>query len=473
VRVEQADGETLARGVRDIQEQLGVSPDFPPEVVAAAERAAAGPRLPEADRTDIPFVTIDPPGAQDLDQAMFLERTAGGYRVWYAIADVSAFVRPGDPVDVEANRRGETLYGADAKVPLHPPVLSEGAASLLPGQVRPALLWMIDLDEAGEGVSVDVSRALVQSRAQLSYQQVQADVDAGTADPMFDLLREVGELRTKREQVRGGISLPLPEQEIVVEDDHWALRFRAPLPVERWNEQISLLTGMGAAHLMLYAEVGVLRTMPEPEHLAVQRLHRTAAALDVEWPAEMVYPDFVRTLDPHRPEHAAMLVACTTMLRGAGYVAFEGGVPEQPEHSALASEYAHVTAPLRRLCDRYAGEVCVALCADQPVPEWVRAALPTLPATMQESSRRAGRYESEVVNLAEAGVLAARVGETFVGTVVEIDHERPGRGVVVVREPAIEARVDGVGPLPLGERVRVRLVEADVARRLIRFELEQ
>ncbi|HET7327509.1 MAG TPA: RNB domain-containing ribonuclease [Nocardioidaceae bacterium] len=471
LRVEHADGATLERGIREIQRQLDVSPDFPPDVVAAAERAAANPRLPDRDRTDIPLVTIDPADAQDLDQAMFIERTDVGHRVYYAIADVGAFVEPGDPVDVEAHKRGETFYGADSRVPLHPPVLSEGAASLLPDQVRPALLWVVDLDEAGEGITVDVTRARVRSRARYSYAQVQEAIFAGSADPMFDLLQEVGERRKHREQVRGGVSLPLPEQEVVADGDRWDLRFRAPLPVERWNEQISLLTGMAAAHLMLYAEVGLLRTLPEPESRAVLRLHRTAAALDIDWPAEMLYPDFVRTLDPKRPSHAAMLVGCTSLLRGAGYVAFEGVVPEQPEHSALASEYAHVTAPLRRLCDRYTGEVCVALCADEPVPDWVRAALPQLPETMRASGRRANQYESAVVNLAEAHVLASRVGETFEGAIVDVDHDAPDKGVVVLRAPAIEASVTSTaGQLPLGQRVRVTLVEADVDRRLIRFE---
>ncbi len=472
VRVQHADGETLEQGIRAIQDELKVSPEFPADVVAAAERAAAGARLPELDRTDLPLVTIDPPDAMDLDQAMFIERTERGHRVYYAIADVAAFVQPGDPVDVESNKRGETLYGASTKVPLHPPVLSEGAASLLPDEVRPALLWSIELDETGEGVEVDVRRAKVKSRAKLSYEGVQADVDAGRADEMFTLLREVGELRKKREQVRGGVSLPLPEQEIVVDGDRWSLRFRAPLPVERWNEQISLLTGMAAAHLMLYAEVGLLRTLPEPESRAVQRLHRTADALGIDWPAEQLYPDFVRTLDPDRPDHAAMLMSCTALLRGAGYVAFEGAVPDRPEHSALASEYAHVTAPLRRLCDRYALEVCVALCADEPVPDWVRAALPGLPKTMQESGRRAGQYESAVVELTEAGVLAPQVGETFTGVIVEVDHDDPTKGAVLIREPAIEARVStSAGELPLGEQVQVKLVEADLTSRQIRFEL--
>jgi exoribonuclease R len=474
VRLEQhLDGSAVEDGIRAIQRELDVTPGFPPEVIAAAERAAEAPRLPDDDRTDIPFVTIDPPDAQDLDQALHIERTSRGYRVHYAIADMAAFVRPGDPVDVEAHRRGETLYGAGSKVPLHPPVLSEGAASLLPAEVRPALVWVIDLNESGEGVAVSVRRARVRSRAKLSYAQVQGDIDVGRASPMFDLLREVGELRQKREQVRGGVSLPLPEQEVAGKDGRWSLGFRAPLPVEGWNEQISLLTGMAAGGLMLYGEVGLLRTMPPPESRALRRLRRTATALDIDWSDELEYPDFVRTLDPDRPEHAAMLVACTTLLRGAGYVSFDGAVPDRPEHSALASEYAHATAPLRRLGDRYVGEICVALCANEPVPEWVRTELPGLPKTLQESGRRANAYESAVLDLVEAGVLADRVGEVFTGAVVEVEHDDPRRGVIVVRDPAVEARVDSPGGvLPLGEWIRARLVEADLTARRTRFEAQ-
>src|SRR5690606_5455454 len=101
------------------------------------------------------------------------------------------------------------------------------AASLLPDALRPALLWTIDLDAAGEGVAVDVHRARVRSRAKLDYAGVQADVDSGRADPMWAVLREIGELREIRERRRGGISLPLPEQELRIEDGAWIIEFRA------------------------------------------------------------------------------------------------------------------------------------------------------------------------------------------------------------------------------------------------------
>ncbi len=464
--------QSLREGIERIQAELEVSPEFPAEVEQAAAAAVSSPRLPGLDRTDLPFVTIDPPGALDLDQALHLERDGSGFVVRYAIADVAAFVEPDGPVDAEARRRGETLYGADSKVPLHPKVISEDAGSLLPDQVRPALLWTIKVDATGEGTDVTVERALVRSTARLDYAGAQASIDDGSAPESLALLAEVGRLRLSREAARGGVSLPLPEQEVDVENDRWHLEYRTLLPVEQWNAQISLLTGFGAASLMVYARVGLLRTLPPPDPRDVQRLHRTARALHIEWPAEQLYPDFIRSLDPSKPNHAAMVTACTRLLRGSGYVGFDGEVPADPQHAALASEYAHVTAPLRRLGDRYAGEICLALCAGTEVPSWVLSRLHELPEILQESGRRAHRYEDAILDLVEAGVLKDRVGETFDAVVVDIEEKNGGtRGVVTVQEPAIEARVESDGPLPLGNDVRVKLVRADVATRTVEFSL--
>ena len=468
VRVGASPDAAISEGVAVLHRELGVSPDFPPEVLD--EAAAATPAHPSLDRTDLPLVTIDPESSRDLDQALHLERAGSGFRVHYAIADVAAFVRPGGAVDAEAHRRGETLYGAGSKVPLHPPALSEGAASLLPDGPRPALLWTIDLDSSGAQTDVRVERAMVRSRAKLSYAGVQADLDAGRADPVFGLLGEVGRLRLEQEAARGGVSLPLPDQEVEREGDAWVLRFREPLDVELWNAQISLLTGMAAAGLMVEGRVGVLRTLAPADPEDVRRLRLVATALHVAWPDEQPYPDLVRSLDPSRADHAALLTASTSLLRGSGYVAFDGDVPAEHQHSAIAAAYAHVTAPLRRLADRYAGEVCLALCAGTDVPDWVRAALPVLPDEMRESARRANTYEREVLDLVEAVVLRSRVGESFPGMVVSAAEEST-KGEVMLHEPAVEASVvssDGT-PLPLGQEVSVRLAEADPGRRRVRF----
>ena len=465
----------LRDGITLVQQDMELTPEFSPEVEGTARQAAGNPRLPSLDRTDIPFVTLDPVGAQDLDQALHIERDGSGFVVHYAIADVAAFLTPGDPVDEEANRRGETLYGADSKIPLHPPVLSEGAASLLPDTIRPALLWTIQVDADGEGTDVEVERALVRSHAQLDYEGAQRSLDEGNADDVITLLAEVGQLRERREADRGGVSLPMPEQVVEMNEEGWSLGFRTMLPVERWNAQISLLTGMAAASLMVYARVGLLRTLPPADNRDVQRLHRTARALKIDWPAEQLYPDFIRSLDPSVPEHAAMVVACTRLMRGAGYVAFNGETPEQPEHSALASEYAHVTAPLRRLGDRYAGEICLALCAGEDVPSWVLDRLDSVPKVMQEADHRASRYEKAVLDLVEAAVLAPRVGEEFDAVVVHVDEDDARHGAVVVQQPAVEAPVRSASgsseELPLGVDVRVRLAEAEVRTRTVCFEL--
>jgi len=470
----------LRSGFDGIRAEFGLPAQFPADVLADAERAVreVGENgLRGVDHTDLPLVTLDPPGSMDLDQAMAIERRdGGGYRVWYAIADVAAFVRPGSPLDREARARVETFYLPDGRVPLHPPLLSEGAASLLPGQDRPSVLWRIDLDSSGDTTAVEVRRAIVRSRARLDYPQMQRELDAGTAPEVMVLLREVGQVLRDREAMRGGISLNAPTQQVVADQDGWRLEYRAALPLEDWNAQISLLAGIAAADLMLYGEVGILRVLPEPEAATVNRLRRAARALKVRWADGEPYAALIRRVDPAKPRHAAFLTEATCLLRGAGYEVFDGQIPPRPTHAALATEYAHVTAPLRRLADRFATEVCVSLCEGDRVPDWVCEALPTLPHLMEVGDRRAKAVDRACVDLAEAVLLRDRVGEVFEGVVLDLndrvdwDHNgKPDAGVVMLRDPAVIGRLDG-HDLPQGAELRVRLVSADPATRRVLFD---
>ncbi len=152
-----------------IRAELSIPVGYPQDAVDEAVAVAANPPVAPHDATAIPLVTIDPAGSKDLDQAVHLEAVGDGFRVHYAIADVAAFVRPAGPVDRESHRRGQTFYSPDTRTPLHPLELSEGAASLLPGESRPAVLWTIALDATGEPVGVHVERAQVRSVAQLDY----------------------------------------------------------------------------------------------------------------------------------------------------------------------------------------------------------------------------------------------------------------------------------------------------------------
>ncbi|GAA1167673.1 RNB domain-containing ribonuclease [Ornithinimicrobium humiphilum] len=434
--------------------------EFPEEVLAEALRAAGEPELPERDETAVELVTVDPPGSMDLDQALHIERDGDGYRVRYAIADVPAFVAPGGAVDEEARLRGSTVYCPDQRVPLHPTELSEGAASLLPDVVRPAYVWDVHLAADGRREGADLYRALVRSRRRYTYEEVQQLVDSGEAEESLLLLKEVGELRMQREADRGGASLPMPEQEVEVDEaGTYRLRLRPLLPAEEWNAQISLLTGIVAAEIMLEGGVGILRTMPAPDERAIARFRREARALGQEWPKGMRYGDFLRSLDKTSPAHLAVVNAATSLFRGAGYTVFDGELPPEEERvqAAIAAPYAHVTAPLRRLVDRFGLAVCEALASGRPVPDWAREALPGLPDLMRAADDRSRTVERACLSAVEAAVLVDLVGERLEAVVVD-EHQR---GVVVqLIDPPVSEPAEGEAGL--GTAVVVEVVGADI-----------
>lgn len=453
-----------------IRVEFDLPAQFPEPVLAEAAQAAASPPPVDQlrDETGVEFFTIDPPGSMDLDQAMALERDGSGYRVRYAIADVPGFVRPDGAIAAEAWQRVETIYLPDGRCPLHPPVLSEDAASLLPDVDRPAYVWDLRLDAEGEVTAAEVSRALVRSRARLDYERVQADIDAGRGDEALALLAEIGTKRMHLEIARGGASLPMPEQEVVLgTDGHYSLRYRPPLPAEDWNAQISLMTGMAAAAMMLEGKVGILRTMPDPDPKGIAAFRRLAGALGVQWPREQTYGAFLRGLDPAIPQHLAIIHEATRLFRGAGYTSFDGSLPPLRTHAAVAAPYAHVTAPLRRLVDRFGLAACAALCAGEPVPDWVRQALPELPDRMRDGDQRASAVTRACTDAAEAAELSDRVGEEFEAVVVA---DRGDKGVLVaLADPAILAPC--TGHAEPGTSIRVRLTTADVAARKVAFDV--
>jgi exoribonuclease R len=451
-----------------LRDELGVPGDFASQALIDADQAASSVELPDEDATNIPFVTIDPPGSHDLDQAVHIARDGTGYLVSYAIADVASFVRAGSALDEETQRRGETLYFPDMAVPLHPPSLSEDAASLRPGTVRPAALWRMSLDETGEVTAVDVRRARIRSREQLDYETVQRDIVAGTAADAVVLLADVGRLRLAIARSRHAINLDLPEQHVHRDGPHgWTLTFREPLPAELFNAEISLLTGVCAARLMLDAGYGILRIVPPPDHHAVVRLRHAAHALGVAWPAGAAPGDVLASVRRDDGRHVAFIEHAVALLRGAAYVNFDGAPPAQTAHVGIGAPYAHVTAPLRRLVDRYGTEICLAACSGQPVPKWVGDRLPQLPDTMRQADQRAHLADRAVVDMTEAWLLRDRVGDIFTATVIDAD---PHAGTVVIDEPAVRARCAG-DDLPIGADISVRLVEADITKREVRFEL--
>lgn len=476
--------EPIEEAFARVRQELEVRSGFPDDVLREAARVAVE-RVPvatpeRADRTDVPLVTIDPPGSRDLDQAVHVERSGDGHRLRYAIADVGFWVDRGGAVEREAWLRGVTFYAPDHREPLYPPVLSQGVASLLPGQTCPAFLFDLTLDARAEPLRWSVERALVRSRAQLTYTQLLAhgrhpETSPLAGEPWADtltLLAALGPARLAREAERGGVSLPVRDQHVqrhAATALGYQLVYEEPNAAEAWNAQVSLLTGHVAATRMLEAGVGLLRTMPAFGDEDVAKFRRIALTLGFAWPEGRSYAEFMHALAPDHPRIDVLVRQAQRVMRGADYVAFDGAPPEQPLHGALAFAYAHVTAPLRRLADRYVLDLLATLAAgDRPTDaevETLRALVPL----MDGAERRESTLERRVVDMAEAWALRERLGVVLPAVVVDV---RRGEVEVQVDEPPIRAVVaNGDGPVPpLGARLDVRLAAVDVVSGRIRLE---
>jgi exoribonuclease R len=411
------------------------------------------------DRTEAPFVTLDPASSTDLDQAFAIETSGNDLVLRYAIADIGWFVASGGPIDTEAWKRGETIYLPDGKISLYPRLLSEGAASLLPDADKPAILFAVRIAPDGAARLDGVEQAVIRSRAKLGYATVRSE----------DLPPQFGELARRvqaAEQARGASRVDPPQQQVVeLADGTFSLEFRPMSPMEEANAALSLAANLAVADALYNHGTGLFRVMPEPDDWAIRRLRHSAKALGVDWPKEVSLEQRQKDLDPNDPKQAAFMLAIRRAGSHASYAPFEAG--ERPWHSAMRATYVHATAPLRRLADRYVTEAALAIANNHAVPDLVGAAFQRLPDVMNRAEAKGGQVDSAVLELAEAVVLAGRVGETFAGTVTDID-QRGAR--IQLADPAVITRVPANG-LAIGAAVVLRLDEVDPARRLTRFSI--
>ncbi len=452
--------QALGDGLAAIRSQFQLPAVFPPESEAAAETAARQTFTDRVDRTNIPFVTLDPLSSTDLDQAFAIEQSGTDLILRYAIADVGSFVPEGDPVDTEAWKRGQTIYMPDGKISLYPTVLCEGAASLLPDGDRPAVIFTVRVAAEGATSLDGVERAIVRSCAKLGYATVRPqDLPNG-----FD---ELARRITAAEDARGASRVDPPQQQVVEGPDGcFCLEFRPMSAAEQSNACLSLAANLAVADALYAHGTGLFRVMPEPDDWSIRRLRHSAKAFGLDWPKAMSLEDRQRTLDPNDPKQAAFMLAIRRAGAHASYAPFRAG--ERPWHSTMRATYVHATAPLRRLADRYVIEAALAVANGRPVPDGVNAAFQRLPDVMNRAESKAGQVDSAVLELAEAVVLTDRIGEMFDGTVTDIDRKRGAR--IQICDPAIITRVPPEG-LQIGAPVRLRLDEADPARRLTRFSI--
>jgi len=441
----------LSQGLAALRVRYQVPATFPPEVLAAADLAAKQPLTGHVDRTDVAFITLDPAASTDLDQAFAIERRGADLVLRYAIADVAWFVADGGPIDLEAWRRGMTVYLPDGKAGLYPPILSENAASLLPTGPRPAVIFTVVVRPDGAVRLEGAERAVIKSRAKLAYE---------TAQPA-DLPPDLGELAHRiqaAEDRRGASRIDPPEQEVAaLSDGHYQLRFRPRAQTEDQNAALSLATNLAVADALLAHHTGLFRIMPEPDARAVARLRHTARAFGLDWPAAQSLADYERGLDGTKPKDAAFMLAIRRASAGAGYMPYREAV--KPWHAAMAATYAHATAPLRRLADRYVVMTALAVANGQTPSLTATEAFERLPPIMARADAFAGQLDRAAIDLAETIMLSPRVGETFHAVVTDID-ERGAR--MQLCDLPIVARV-AANHVQIGRSLQVRLVAADPA----------
>jgi exoribonuclease R len=452
-------GNALTAGLESIRQQHEVPTGFPAAVLAAAELASTRAPTSHIDRTDRPFVTLDPATSTDLDQAFAIERSGTDLILHYAIADVAWFVNDGDVIDHEAWQRGTTLYLPDGKAGLYPPILSEKAASLLPDGPRPAMVFTVRAAQDGSVRLDGVERALIQSRAKLAYTTVH---DAELPEHFAEFSARI----QAAEKQRGASRVDPPEQEVAAtHDGHFELCFRPRLQSEARNAALSLAANMAIADALQAHKTGLFRVMAPPDEAAMARLRLTARAFGLHWPAQLSLAQFNQALDANQPQQAAFMLAVRRAGKGAAYAPFRDG--ETPWHAAMCATYAHATAPLRRLADRYVVRAAYAVANGEAVPEAVTEAFTKLPDVMARAGAMGGKIERAVIDLAEAVILQPSIGKIFAAIVTDADARS---AQIQLQDVPIVARLAATNLKP-GDTLKVKLADVSTGKRSIAFDL--
>lgn len=499
---------------------FGLPGDFPPSVLAAAERIEArvdeeltrGPR--RRDLRDELCVTVDPADARDFDDAVSARRLpGGGYELGVHIADVTHYVSAGDTVDGEARARGCSAYLADRVIPMLPERLSNDVCSLRPGEDRLTMSVVARLDARGRVVSARAMASAIRSAARLSYDEVDALLDGrsgpgelpcapGRAAEVDVLLGTLDEIRALRERVRrdrGAIDFPTVEAKVTLD----AQGRPTGVSVRRRTRATGLIE-----EAMLVANECVAKMLAEKDAPAAFRVHEPPAPDDlkacVQPLRELGVLDGGLTAgllagEPRALQEAlgrasgteAEAATSALLLRAQRKAVY---LPHNDGHYALgAAAYCHFTSPIRRYPDVLVHRALKALLAGRAQGPEMRdqaAALPQLCQACSERERAADGAERASQKVKMAELFSGRVGEVARGAVtgcerygvfVTLDDTR-AEGLLPVRALGQEwfaydeARLTLTGEESgevwrLGRPVTVRVADVNVARGQIDFVL--
>jgi len=482
-------------------------PDVFSEAALAEAEAAQEPELKRReDLRHLPLVTIDPWDARDHDDAVFAEpdpnpSNRGGWVVIVAIADVSAYVRPGSALDKEARKRGNSVYFPDRVVPMLPERLSGGLCSLSEGDARACLAVRMVFDKDGNKLSHRFFRGLMRSAASLTYEQAQGAIDGRTDEttgPLLDtVLRPLwgayASLTLARTE-RAPLELDLPERKILLDDRGRVRGVTAPprLDSHRLIEEFMISANVAAAETLEAKRSPLIYRVhdsPSKEKLAALGEFLSTIGIKLPKSGTLKPAQFNRILADTRATPVAELVG-EVILRSqaqAEYSATNFG------HFGLnLRRYAHFTSPIRRYADLIVHRALVRALGlgDDGLTDAEIAELDQIAQAISDTERRAMAAERDTADRLIAAYLADRIGASFQARVSGL--VRTGLFVRLV-----ETGADGFVPASsigheyfyhdevrhalvgedtglayrLGDLVEVRLVEAIPTAGALRFEM--
>lgn len=336
---------------------------------AALEQAKALPKRVvnkdkegRVDLRDLPFVTIDGDDAKDFDDAVFCDSLKSGWHLYVAIADVSHYVQPGSPLDVEASKRGTSVYFPGRVIPMLPTQLSNGLCSLNPRVERLAMVCKISLTSKGRVRKYEFFQGLIRSHARLTYDRVSKMLEHGDKKLRLqyrDLLPHLEDLYTmykvllKCRRERGTIDFEIPETKIIFSKDK---KISKIVPQERNEahrliEECMLLANVSAANYLLKHKIHILYRVhggPDPEKLIKLKEFLKPLGLALPKRRKPTPGDYSDILDQamDRPDGQVIQMM---LLRSMGQAVYQ---PKNVGHFGLAYDaYCHFTSPIRRYPD--------------------------------------------------------------------------------------------------------------------------
>ncbi|MCC5956867.1 MAG: ribonuclease R [Natronohydrobacter sp.] len=485
--------------------QHGIRDEFPDAVIAEADKAGPVSEKGRRDLRALPLMTIDPWDARDHDDAIYAEadpapENPGGFILWVAIADVAAYVRPNSELDREARRRGNSTYFPDRVVPMLPDILSGDLCSLHERVDRPCIALRMVISEDGTKRSHDFMRAMMNSKASLTYEQAQAadegkldEATAPYAQALLDLFAAYRAL-TKARARRQPLDLDLPERQIVLSDEGrvTSVAFKERFDAHRLVEEFMVLANVAAAETLREKGSALLYRVheePSPEKMESLRELARESGFNLAKGQVLMTRHFNQLLKQAQGTEFDELINMATLrsMTQAYYA------PQNFGHFGLAlREYAHFTSPIRRYADLivHRGLIAAHKWGDDGLSPWDIEHLEETAKAISEAERRSMAAERDTADRYLAAYLADRVGAEFTGRVsgvarfgvfVKLD-ETGADGLVPIRaigdeyfrhDPetqTLEGEKTGFR-IGLGQRVKVKLAEAEPVTGGIALEL--